>query len=245
MSAMDDEIKLLVADLELTETRTIAHRDYLRGKLYGNDAVLALSRWGKVAAAQTATTLLTQYPIEKLIFTGVAGGADPSLSIGDIVISSELVQYDVDASPVPPMRRFEIPLLGISHFSADTDLIQKAEHAAHEFTHHTLHTTVAKADLEAYHIRTPKVASGVIASGDRFIADTETIHELRTSIAGLRCVEMEGAAVAQVCYEHDVPFVVVRVISDNADHSAVIDFPMFVSRIAAQYTQGIIRGMLS
>ena len=244
MSAMDDEIKLLIEHLELKEKRTIANREYLSGRLYGQHVVLAMSRWGKVAASQTATTLINLFSVDELIFTGVAGGANPKLNIGDIVISTELVQHDVDASAIPPMKRFEIPLLGISHFAADAGLIDQAFRSATAYVSQQLHADVAQEYLAEYSIMTPTVVKGLIASGDLFIADPSKIHELCHSLPHLECIEMEGAAVAQVCYEHKIPFVVIRSISDKSDHSAVLDFPKFVSHIAAQYSSGIIRGML-
>lgn len=244
LSAMDDEIRLLIEELVLREEQTIANRRYLIGTLYGNEVVLALSRWGKVAAAQTATTLINTFGVTKMIFTGVAGGVDPNLEIGDIVISTELVQHDVDASAVPPMKRFEIPLLGISHFKADSVLRGKVLSAAVSYAS-TITSDIAVEYLAVYGIATPKVVEGLIASGDQFIADPKKTAELREALPNLQCIEMEGAAVAQVCYEYGVPFVVVRAISDKADHSAIIDFPQFVEHIAAHYSRGIIKGMLA
>jgi adenosylhomocysteine nucleosidase len=244
MSAMEDEIKLLLKHLDLHQSRTIANREYLQGKLYGKEVILALSRWGKVAASQTATTLINLFDVTSLIFTGVAGGANPERSIGDIVISTELVQYDVDASAIPPMKQFEIPLLGISHFKADPVLVQHAVDAAQEYVANNLQADVGAEYMNAYSITTATIIKGLIASGDEFIANAEKIAELRTLLPELQCIEMEGAAVAQVCYEHQIPFVVIRSISDRADHSAVTDFPMFVKHIASHYTNGVIRGML-
>ena len=244
MSAMDDEIKVLIEQLELKEKKIIANREYLRGILYGSEVVLALSRWGKVAASQTATTLITMFGVDQMIFTGVAGAADPNLEIGDIVISTELVQHDVDASAIPAIKRFEIPLLGISHFRANEALIEQAFTSASKYVHSHLENEVDAGYLKEYSITIPKVVKGLIASGDLFIADAKKIHELRRHLPELQCIEMEGAAVAQVCYEHEIPFVVIRAISDKSDHSAVVDFPKFVKYIDAHYSHGIIRGML-
>ncbi|HYM20973.1 MAG TPA: 5'-methylthioadenosine/adenosylhomocysteine nucleosidase [Candidatus Kapabacteria bacterium] len=244
ISAMNEEIRLLVAHLDVDEKQTIANREYHQGKLFGKDVVLAFSRWGKVAATQTATTVINLFDIDILIFTGVAGAADPSLSIGDIIISTELVQHDVDVSAVVSMKKFEIPLLGVSHFKADAALIESAKRSAEEYVRSELHNTVASEYLRQYHISVPQVICGIISSGDLFIADAGKISDLRREIPGLMAIEMEGAAVAQVCYEHKIPFVVIRALSDKADHSAVTDFPIFVEHIAAHYTFGIIKGML-
>lgn len=244
MSAMEEEIRLLSADLIVREERTIANRKYKTGILYGKEVVIVLSRWGKVAASQTATTLINLFGVDSMIFTGVAGGADPALNIGDIVISSELVQHDVDASAVPPMKRFEIPLLGISHFQSDDAMSESAFLAAKEYVEYELQKDVLAMYLEKYKITLPQVVKGLVASGDQFMADPVKMLELRNVLLELKCVEMEGAAVAQVCYEHHIPYVAIRILSDKADHSAVIDFPMFVEHIAAHYTRGIVKGML-
>ena len=244
MSAMEEEIRLLSADLVVKAERIIANRQYQTGTLYGKEVVIVLSRWGKVAASQTATTLINLFDVDSIIFTGVAGGADPTLSIGDIVISSELVQHDVDASAVPPMKRFEIPLLGISHFQADVTMADAAYFAAKEYVKNELQKEVPAKYLEKYKIAMPQVMKGLVASGDQFIADPMKLLELRTILPELKCVEMEGAAVAQVCYEHSIPFLAIRIVSDKADHSAAIDFPMFVEHIAAHYTRRIVKGML-
>ncbi len=244
MSAMEEELRLLSADLRVKAERTIANRQYQIGTLYGKDVVIVLSRWGKVAASQTATTLINLFDVDTLLFTGVAGGADPALSIGDVVISSELLQHDVDASAVAPMKRFEIPLLGITHFQADDVMAELAYVTAIKYIQHELHHDVAAEYLKHYNITKPQVEKGLVASGDQFMADPIKLLSLRTALPELKCIEMEGAAVAQVCYEHQIPFVVIRIISDNADHSAVIDFPMFVKHIAAHYTRGIVKGML-
>ncbi len=245
MSAMEEEISLLSADLILKEERTIANRKYQRGILYGKEVVIVLSRWGKVAASQTATTLINLFDVDSIIFTGVAGGADPALNIGDVVISSELVQHDVDASAVAPMKRFEIPLLGISHFKSDDAMAESAYLAAKQYVEKELHKDVAPRYLEKYKITVGQVVKGLIASGDQFMADPTKLLELRKALPDLKCVEMEGAAVAQVCYEHRIPYVAIRILSDKADHSAIIDFPLFVEHIAAHYTRGIVKGMLA
>ncbi len=244
LSAMEEEIRLLSTDLTVREERTIANRKYQTGILYGKEVAIVLSRWGKVAASQTATTLINLFGVDSIIFTGVSGGADPTLNIGDVVISSELVQHDVDASAVPPMKRFEIPLLGISHFKSDDTMAESAYFAAKEYVEKKLLKDVPTKYLEKYKITLPQVVKGLVASGDQFMADPMKLLELRNVLPELKCVEMEGAAVAQVCYEHCIPFVAIRILSDKADHSAIIDFPIFVEHIAAHYTRGIVKGML-
>jgi adenosylhomocysteine nucleosidase len=244
MSAMLEEITLLSSKITDKKITTIGSRDYISGMLEGQNVVAAFSRWGKVAAAQTTTTIITKFGAEKIIFTGVAGAAAPGLEIGDVVISRDLVQHDMDASAIPAFKKFEIPLLGITYFKADPDLVHLALGAAREYLSSVRSQDIPLSVLDSYHIHAPNVLFGTIASGDQFIADKATISQLRKAIDGLQCIEMEGAAVAQVCHEHGIPFVVIRAISDKADSNAVHDFPNFVKNVVSRYSYGIVSGML-
>jgi adenosylhomocysteine nucleosidase len=244
LSAMIEEIHLLSSNIADKHITTIGNRDYIGGTLEGIKVVAAFSRWGKVAATQTATTMITKFGAEQIIFTGVAGAAAPELEIGDVIISKNLVQYDMDASAIPAFKKFEIPLLGITHFQADHSLVQFALSSAQNYLSAIRSQNIPIPALDDYQIHSPKVYFGTIASGDRFIADSAMIEALRSEIQGLLCIEMEGAAVAQVCHEHQIPFVVIRAISDKADSNAVHDFPNFVKNVVSHYSYGIIRGML-
>jgi adenosylhomocysteine nucleosidase len=244
LSATPEEIYLVSSQISGKHVATIGNRDYICGTLEGKNVVAVFSRWGKVAAAQTAATLITKFGIDKIIFTGVAGAAAPELEIGDVVISQDLIQHDMDASPIPAFTRFEIPLLGATHFKADSDLKHFAEHAAKDFLESISSQGISLSDLDEYHIHYPKVVIGTIASGDQFIADKTKIQELCAAIRDLQCIEMEGAAVAQVCYEHLIPFVIIRAISDKADSNAIHDFPGFLKNIVSHYSYGIVTRML-
>lgn len=245
MGAMPEEIFLISSKIENKEIVSIGNREYISGKLCGVKVVTVFSRWGKVASAQTATTLITKFNVDKIIFTGVAGGADRTLDIGDVVISRDLIQHDMDASPIPAFAKFEIPLLGITHFKADPELIRMAESAAYYFLDTVNTQDIPLTILDHYQITRPKIVIGTIATGDEFIADKLKIAELRTQIPGLQCIEMEGASVAQVCHEHLIPFVVIRAISDKADSTAIHDFPNFVKHIVSHYSLGIVSGILA
>ena len=244
LSAMLEEILLLSSNIKDKQITTIGNRDYISGTLEGQNVVAAFSRWGKVAAAQTATTLITKFEAEKIIFTGVAGAAAPELEIGDVVIGKMLLQHDMDASAIPAFKKFEIPLLGITHFTADPDLARLALESAREYLAAIRSQSISHSALDEYNIHSPTAYHGTIASGDLFIADSKKIASLRNEIEGLLCIEMEGAAVAQVCHEHHIPFVVIRAISDKADSNAMHDFPNFVKNIVSHYSEGIVRGML-
>jgi adenosylhomocysteine nucleosidase len=244
MSAMPEEAHRLASVLKSEKEEVVAGRTFARGTLAGKQVVVVQSRWGKVASAATATTLIDRFGATHIVFTGVAGGVDRTLGIGDIVIGSELVQHDFDASAVPIYRRFEIPLLGVSRFTGDERLVALAEQAAKEYIVSELKQDITPELLSRFSIGVPKVVRGLIASGDQFIASNEKLDELRSLLPGLQCIEMEGAAVAQICYEHKVPFVVIRSLSDKADHSAAIDFPGYLEHIASHYSRGIVMRLL-
>ncbi len=246
MGAMPQEVDIILSHMSNVESFDIGSRTYHVGRIGSNDVVLVFSRWGKVAASITATTLISEFKIDQLIFTGVAGAASADLNIGDIVISSQLYQHDMDARPLMPLH--EIPLTGVTFFRADTALIRRAQSATRGLLA-TLSQKIPAQELETFNITSPKCLLGTIATGDQFIGDVARTGALlaeRPEIAATTvAVEMEGAAVAQVCADHNISFVVIRTISDKADHQSAIDFPRFVEKIARHYSEHIVTGMLS
>lgn len=242
MGAMNEEVEALTQALSVPNARTIAGRKFLSGNLFGQPAVLVESRWGKVSAATTATHLIATFKVDAVVFTGVAGAVDPSLRVGDIVVARDLYQHDLDASPIfAPM---EVPHLGRKAISVDSEMAEWLQSASQRFVQSALREDVAAGAREAFGIETPRVVHGDVATGDRFLSSAEAVTELRTRIPTAACVEMEGAAVAQVCFEHGVPFGVVRTISDTANHTAGADFTRFIQRVAGRYTLGIMRSFI-
>ena len=239
MGAMPEEVTGIVSELSAAQTRRLGGRDYVSGRLHGVDVVVVFSRWGKVAAATTATMLLAEFGVEGIVFIGVAGAVDPGLALGDVVIASELLQYDMDASAIPVFQRFEIPLLGRARFEAHVPWVSLARETSEAFVATDLASCLSPETCVAFSIATPRVVTGLIASGDRFVSDPVFLDNLRMALPDLRCVEMEGGAVAQVCFEFDRPCAVLRVISDRADHDAPVDFQRFVSEVAAIMTSHI------
>jgi adenosylhomocysteine nucleosidase len=239
---MPEEIAGVLQALSDVRIQEFGRRQFHTGSLHGVAAVVVFSRWGKVAAAATVTQLLTSYPVTRLVFGGVAGGARPGLSIGDIVVATELVQHDMDASPLYP--RYEVPLLGKARFAADPGLREQLAAASQAFVTHDLGSGVAPGEREFFKITAPKVVEGLVASGDKFFASGSEVQELRHRMPEVCCVEMEGAAVAQVCDEYDIPFAVVRTISDSADENSVHDFPRFSREIARHYSIGVLSRFL-
>ena len=242
MGAMPEEISGVVE--LLTDKREIARgmRTYYLGKLNGISTVVVFSRWGKVAAATTVTNLILEFNISELLFTGVAGGMNAGLRVGDIVIGKRLIQHDMDARPL--MSQFEIPLLGMTYFESPENKTASALAAVQDLlTNRHLHQVIAAAELQQFGIVHPKVFVGDIASGDHFFSHGDDKRRLLSLLPAVLCVEMEGAAVAQVCHEYNIPFTIIRTISDAADDHSGVDFQSFIRQVASKYSVEIIRNI--
>jgi adenosylhomocysteine nucleosidase len=243
MSATHEELAAIVASLADVSTQEFGRRHFHRGRLADVEVVAVFSRWGKVAAAATATQLISAFAATRIVFSGVAGAVSPDLAIGDVVVGSALLQHDMDATPIYP--RYEVPLLGRARFAPDSELGARLLAAARTFLASDLVSSVPAAQLEHFRIRAPKVIRGLIASGDKFFASTGDLGLLRRRLPEVACVEMEGAAVAQVCEEYAVPFGIVRTISDSADENSAQDFPRFSREIAGRYSLGMLLRFLN
>jgi adenosylhomocysteine nucleosidase len=249
MGAMTEEISGIMEQIKTSRVNRIGSRDFIEGTWRGLDVVVVFSRWGKVAAAVTATILLQHFAVDGILFVGVAGAVDPALNVGDIVVATDLIQHDMDASAIPPLQRFEIPLLGRSRLASDAFWMSAALSAANSFVEQDFEAWIDKDYRTSLGIGIPKVTSGLIATGDRFVADPVFLRDLRQALPDLRCLEMEGAAVAQACFELEKPFAVVRIISDHADNGAPQDFQKFIQKvsslmglgIASYFTKAIVR----
>lgn len=226
VSAMHEELRALLPLLHDRHTVRLAGRDFHHGLIRDRPVVLALSGIGKVAAATTAVLLMHAFDVRQLVFTGVAGGLAAEVEVGDVVVARQLLQHDMDASPLFP--RFEVPLTGRSHFDADADLADALLAAAQR-----------SAGPGA------RVHQGLIVSGDRFVSSAADSHALRTLLPDALAVEMEGAAVAQACADFGRPFAVVRTISDRADDTAHLDFARFIEEVASARTRTIIEAWLA
>lgn len=242
IGAMNEEVALILSDMKTISQDFIGNRNYYTGFLHGMDVVLTFSGWGKVASASTTTVLLIRYGVEAIIFSGVAGAASPELNIGDIVVATELVQHDLDASPIFP--KYQVPLLGISRFKTDTHLQKNATWAAESFVSSDIAKEIPRDLLVEFDISKPTVHRGLIASGDQFITDPIALANIRNIFPRLKCIEMEGASVAQICYEYNIPFVVIRTISDRAGKNAEAEFNPFILKVASHYSRGIVRNLL-
>lgn len=243
MGAIPEEINGVVSLLTDKQEHRIGKRTYYTGVLNNQNVVVVYSRIGKVAAATTVSTLILEFKITELIFTGVAGGIDSSLKIGDIVLGQSLIQHDMNAQPLFPA--YEIPLLGKAYFDADTDKLELAKTAILELLEQQhLHQVISDKDLNKFNIHQPQLHVGLIGSGDLFFSTNTQKEKLQANIKNVLCVEMEGAAVAQVCYEFGIPFTIIRTISDQADDHSTIDFQSFIEKISNVYSIEIIKNII-
>lgn len=243
LGAMPEEISGIVSLLKDKKEVVKGMRIYYLGTINNVEVVVVFSRWGKVASATTVTHLIVEFGITELIFTGVAGAVNSNLKIGDIVIASGLIQHDLDARPI--MNRFEIPLLGKTILCSPTVMLDMAIESICELVNSgCLIHLISQKQQDIFSLSNPKVVVGQIASGDCFFASDADKQNLLTILPDVLCVEMEGAAVAQVCFEYNIPFVVIRTISDEANENSVVDFKEFVSQVASKFGVEIIKKMI-
>lgn len=237
MSALLDEQRGLLEQLVNPQRVKRAGRTFWCGQWAGQDVVLVLSKVGKVAAATTTTVLIEAFDVKRVVFTGVAGGMGAGVKVGDVVVAEAFIQHDLNSAPLFP--RYEIPLYGRATLDCDPSLSAMLFEAAH----------VGLAGVGDYFHRSslleaPVVHRGLIASGDQFVCDPADVAVMRADLqaAGHEplAVEMEGAAVAQVCHDYGVPFAAMRTISDRADAQAHLDFSAFVTQVASPYALAVL-----
>lgn len=218
IAAMDVEMNSLRSYMENTETEVISGIRFVRGSLEGKDVVTAVCGIGKVFAALCAQTMILHYQPQCIINTGVAGTLTDALTIGSIAVSSAVVQHDMDTSALgDPVGLIS----GINKVELPADRLLSGQLSA-----------CAK-------VMGVKTATGVIASGDQFVASAERKAFIVEHFKAIAC-EMEGAAIGQVCHVNKVPFCVLRAISDSADGSSHMDYPTFV-QMAAEQSVSLLR----
>lgn len=221
---MHQELSAVLALLPDERRQAAGGRDYWVGHLHGQEVVAVLSRIGKVAAATTATALIERFHVDRIVFTGVAGGLARGVNRGDVVVADSFLQHDLDASPLFP--RYEVPLYDTSTFDTDAALTDQLAAAARSALHGThLHR-------------------GLVVSGDRFVASAAESQVLQRALPDALAVEMEGAAFAQVCHDYGVPFAAVRTVSDRADDAAHGDFLQFIEDVASRHSAAIVGAFL-
>jgi adenosylhomocysteine nucleosidase len=220
IGAMEEEVALLRDHIEESTQETIAGCEFTFGKMYNKEVILLKSGIGKVNAAMSTTILLEKYKPDCIINTGSAGGNNPSLNVGDAVISSEVRHHDVDVTAFG-YEHGQVPQLPAA-FPADEKLVTLAEAAAEG-------------------IRDIQVVTGLIASGDTFMSDPEKVEYVRTKFNGLQAVEMEAAAIAQVAYLFNVPFVIIRSLSDIAGKESDVSFDQYLDKAAKNSSELVMK----
>lgn len=219
IAAMHKEADGIIEKMTVTNTEVISGITFTVGKLKNKDCVVAVCGIGKVFAALCAQTMILRYSPSLIINSGVAGGLDPSLKVCDIALASSLVQHDMDTSSLgdPKGMISGINIINLPCDEKSTDRLRKC--------------------AEAEGIKT---LTGVIASGDRFVSSSSDKKAIVDSFSAIAC-EMEGAAIAHVCYVNSVPCCVMRAISDGGDDNAVFDYPTFAKMAAQRAINVIIR----
>ncbi len=214
IGAMGIEVRALADLLDDKKSETISGVEYMSGKIYGKDVVLAVCGIGKVFAAICAQTMILKYNPDVIINTGVAGTLTDALSIGDIAIADSVVQHDMDTSPLGDPVGL-LSGINIVKIPADKKTCEKIERCVEEIG----------ANYEI----------GTIASGDQFLANKEVKERIVGNFGAIAC-EMEGAAVGHVCYVNNKPFCVLRAISDCADGSGAENYTEFLGKAAENAT---------
>ncbi|MHC4477585.1 MAG: 5'-methylthioadenosine/adenosylhomocysteine nucleosidase [Planctomycetota bacterium] len=235
LGAFKQEVAMLEQELEDREERRIEGIRFVTGKLGGRQAVVVWTGIGKVNAAMTSTLLIERFRPEEIIFTGIAGAIDPQLLPGDVIIATKTAQHDLGTITAKGLKNEGAlsPVTGRPNpvfLPTDQGLVKLAEQAALQVSLEKIGT--------AGGVRKPKIIKGVIVTGDVFAASTDKRLELRNRLEA-DAVEMEGAAVAQVCYQLAVPYLVIRGISDSADDKSFDDLDKYLD-IAARNSQMVV-----
>ena len=223
IGAMELEVEALKTQMTVSRTVAKANMEFLEGTLNGAAVVIVRSGVGKVNAAVCAQILADIFEVTHIINTGVAGSLNAALDIGDILISTDALHHDVDAT-IFGYKPGEVPQLGCREFIADEHLAQVAVSTCKE----------VNPDI---HVHT-----GRVVSGDQFISSKEVKTRLIQEFQG-DCAEMEGASIAHGAYLNDIPFVIIRAISDKADDSAEMDYPTF-EKAAALHSAKLVEAMM-
>lgn len=207
IGAMEEEVAKLKADMTEVEEQKKAGMSFLKGKLYGKDVVVVRSGIGKVNAAVCTQILVCDYKIDRVINTGVAGGLYSELNVGDIVISSDALYHDFDVTGFG-YKEGIIPRMQTSNFIADKELALKAKEICER----------VNPEIKCF--------IGRVVSGDQFIGTNDKKEWLVEKFNGY-CAEMEGCGIAHAAYLNNIPFIIIRAISDKADGSAKVDYSEF------------------
>lgn len=221
IGAMQTEVELLISRIERAEKRTVSGIDFYSGRLENKEVVVAKCGIGKVFAAICAQTMILEYGVSLIINTGVGGAISDELEIGDIAVSTAVVQHDMDTSAIGDPVGL-ISGINVIEIYADKNSAE---------------TVLCAAETLGF-----RCLSGIVASGDRFIAGADNKKKISDAFGALVC-EMEGAAIGQVCYVNEVPFLVVRAVSDKADGTSGVDYMTFVATAAEKNARLVLESI--
>jgi adenosylhomocysteine nucleosidase len=222
IGAMEEEVASLIDEMEVNHKKAKAKMIFNSGNIFGKEVIIVTSGIGKVNAAVCTQILVDEFNVDYIINVGIAGGIGEDIYPGDVVLGNTLIQHDMDTSAFGD-KLGQIPRMDIYDFKCNKILLQHAKFAC--------------AELEGIN-----TFVGRIVSGDQFIANGEKIKWLGEEFNALAC-EMEGASIAHVAYLNDIPFIIIRSISDNANNGAHMDYEKF-KHIAVENSNKILRSML-
>jgi adenosylhomocysteine nucleosidase len=242
MSAMPQEIDAINARIAEAKEIVIGKATFTIGTIDDIKVVTAVLNfgWGKVDASTNATILATTFGVKSIIFSGVAGAFDPKLNIGDIVICDSAIQHDFDASPIFP--RGIIPSTQKMNTMTHVLLRECAERSAETFIK-TFDSMIEEKYIKQFNL-SPKWITGKIATGDQFLSRPDQIDAVRALADSIQAVDMESAAVLHVAERFSIPAIVMRVMSDNANHTAHVDFISFIEHAARMYSAELVTNLV-
>ena len=212
IGAMEVEVEILKEKMNIKNTVKKASMEFFEGTIGSTEVVVVRSGIAKVNAGICVQILVDVFNVTHVINSGVAGSLDARINIGDVVLSTDACYHDVDAT-VFGYKKGEVPQLGVASFESDAELRQKAKAAI----------KTAAPDLGVF--------EGRVCSGDQFISSKDVKDAIKKDFDGM-CTEMEGAAIAQGCFLNNIPFLIIRAISDKADGSDIVDYPVFEKKAA-------------
>ena len=224
IGAMEVEVEILKKNMNIKNTVRKASMEFFEGTIGSTEVVVVRSGVAKVNAGICVQILVDLFNVTHVINSGVAGSLDARINIGDIVLSTDACYHDVDAT-VFGYKKGEVPQLGVASFEADAELREKAKNAIKS----------AAPDLGVF--------EGRVCSGDQFISSGEVKDGIKKDFDGM-CTEMEGAAIAQACFLNGIPFLIIRAISDKADGSDIVDYPVFEAK-AAKDCAALVQEMIA
>lgn len=218
MGAMPEEIAPILEKLGTYKTTQYAKNNYYEASYKGVDLIIAYSKIGKVFSTLTASTMIEHFGAQKLLFSGVAGAISPSLKVGDLIVATKLSQHDLDITAFGHPYGY-VPE-GSVFIEADKELIELSKKVAHDMN--------------------KSIQEGVIATGDQFVANEERKNWIGTTF-GADALEMEGGSVAVVCNALNIPFFILRAISDAADMDASFSFDEFLQTSAQESAKFVMK----